>query len=212
MAREGFLVYHDLLSWLEPYGDAERGRILTAMLTYSMTGEAPELSGNERFLWPAIKVKIDRDRDTYENKCRKMSANVSKRYQKNTKVCKSAPTETETETTTETETVNEKKKSSSTRSVAHVRSEYGWVKLSDAQYQKLLTDLGEDELNRCIRYVDESAQKTGNKNGWKDWNLVIRSCHRDGWHRRAERNSGYGPNRISGASQKQESEWNIHYD
>lgn len=212
MAREGFLVYHDLLSWLEPYGDAERGRILTAMLTYSMTGEAPELSGNERFLWPAIKVKIDRDRDTYENKCRKMSANVNKRYQKNTKECKSAPTETETETTTETETVKEKKKSSSTRSVAHVRSEYGWVKLTDAQYQKLLTDLGEDELNRCIRYVDESAQKTGNKNGWKDWNLVIRSCHRDGWHRRAERNSGYGPNRISGASQKQESEWNIHYD
>ena len=212
MAREGFLVYHDLLSWLEPYGDAERGRILTAMLTYSMTGEAPELSGNERFLWPAIKVKIDRDRDTYENKCRKMSANVSKRYQKNTKVFKSAPTETETETTTETETVNEKKKSSSARSVAHVRSEYGWVKLSDAQYQKLLTDLGEDELSRCIRYVDESAQKTGNKNGWKDWNLVIRSCHRDGWHRRAERRQSYGSGGLSGASAKQEQDWDIHYD
>ena len=77
MAREGFLVYHDLLSWLEPYGEAERGRLFTAMLQYSMTGEEPELSGNERFLWPAIKDKIDRDRESYENKCRQMSANGS---------------------------------------------------------------------------------------------------------------------------------------
>ena len=55
------------------------------------------------------------------------------------------------------------------------------MKLTDAQYEKLLADLGQEELDRCIRYVDESAQKTRNKNKWSDWNLVIRSCHRDGW-------------------------------
>ena len=94
----------------------------------------------------------------------------------------------------------------------HKYGEYGWVLLSDEQRQRLLTDLGEDELNRCIRYVDESAQKTGNKNGWKDWNLVIRSCHRDGWHRRAERRQSYGSGGLSGASAKQEQDWDIHYD
>ncbi len=59
--------------------------------------------------------------------------------------------------------------------------QYGWVKLTDSDYNRLLNDLGETEVKRCIAYVDESAQSNGNKNKWKDWNLVIRRCHRDGW-------------------------------
>lgn len=59
--------------------------------------------------------------------------------------------------------------------------EFGWVLLSDAEYSRLLNELGQQELTRCITYVDESAQKTSNKNGWKDWNLVVRQCHRNGW-------------------------------
>lgn len=59
--------------------------------------------------------------------------------------------------------------------------EYGWVKLTEEEYSRLLSDLGESELNRCITYIDESAQASGNKNHWRDWNLVIRKCHRDGW-------------------------------
>lgn len=65
----------------------------------------------------------------------------------------------------------------------HKYGEYGWVRLSDDEYTRLLTDLGESELQRCITYVDESAQSNGNKNKWKDWNLVVRKCHRDGWGR-----------------------------
>ena len=34
---------------------------------------------------------------------------------------------------------------------------------------------------RCITYLDESAQSNGNKNKWKDWNLVIRKCSRERW-------------------------------
>lgn len=59
--------------------------------------------------------------------------------------------------------------------------EFGWVKLTQQEYRNLMADLGEEELNRCIAYVDESAQSTMNKNKWKDWNLVLRKCHRDGW-------------------------------
>ena len=58
---------------------------------------------------------------------------------------------------------------------------YGWVKLTDGEYHRLLNDLGEAEVKRCIAYIDESAQTTNNKNKWRDWNLVIRKCHRDGW-------------------------------
>lgn len=59
--------------------------------------------------------------------------------------------------------------------------EFGWVKLTDDEYNRLLNDLGEAEVNRCIAYVDESAQSTGNKNKWRDWNLVVRKCHKQGW-------------------------------
>ena len=59
--------------------------------------------------------------------------------------------------------------------------EFGWVKLTDDEYNRLLNDLGEAEAKRCIAYVDESAQSTGNKNKWRDWNLVVRKCHKQGW-------------------------------
>ena len=75
-------------------------------------------------------------------------------------------------------TPSEPKKS---KPVRHERGRYGWVKLSDEEYSRLSNDLGEAEVKRCIAYVDESAQSTGNKNKWRDWNLVIRRCHRDGW-------------------------------
>ncbi len=65
----------------------------------------------------------------------------------------------------------------------HKYGEYGWVRLSDEEYSRLLADFGEQELRRCITYIDESAQSTGNKNRWKDWNLVVRKCATQGWGR-----------------------------
>lgn len=194
MAREGFVLYHEILDWLEPYGDAERGRLLTAMLGYSATGEEQKLSGNEKYIWPAIKSKIDMDRRAYETTCENNRKNVSKRYDNlpklpqnttvydgirpNTTVYEELPNvPTETETKTETKT----KQKSPPESIAHARGEYGWVKLTDEQYANLQQKLGQEELDRCIRYVDEAAQKTRNKNKWTDWNLVLQHCHRDGW-------------------------------
>lgn len=78
--------------------------------------------------------------------------------------------------------------------VRHKYGEYGWVRLTDAEHEKLLKDLGAAELQRCITYVDESAQRSGNKNKWKDWNLVIRKCNREGWgvsRYRAASNTGF---------------------
>lgn len=66
---------------------------------------------------------------------------------------------------------------------------YGWVKLTGQEYARLLKELGEDELARCIKYIDESAQSNGNKNKWKDWNLVIRKCSREGWGRKGAWNA-----------------------
>lgn len=71
-----------------------------------------------------------------------------------------------------------------TKEPKHKHGEYGWVLLTDEEYKHLVAELGEAETERCIAYVDESAQKTGNKNRWKDWNLVVRNCSREGWGKR----------------------------
>ena len=76
---------------------------------------------------------------------------------------------------------------------------FGWVKLTDEEYHRLSNDFGEAEVKRCIAYVDESAQTTGNKNKWRDWNLVVRKCHREGWGRKnqnfqpAQKTGGWNP-------------------
>ena len=70
--------------------------------------------------------------------------------------------------------------------------EFGWVKLTDDEYNHLLNDLGEAEVKRCIAYVDESAQATGNKNKWRDWYLVVRKCYKQGWGlNQQQKNGGY---------------------
>ena len=51
---------------LEPLNESERGRLFTAMLEYAETGKAPELKGNERYVWPAAKQSIDNTREKSE--------------------------------------------------------------------------------------------------------------------------------------------------
>ena len=83
MAVEYFCAYHSYLDALEPLTDAERGRLFVACLEYSKSGTTRHLSGNERFLFPMMRAQIDRDNETYKNKCKKQSDNANKRWDKN---------------------------------------------------------------------------------------------------------------------------------
>lgn len=80
MAIEYFCCYHSYFEIIEQLNDAEKGRLFTACLTYSKTGEVPQLGGNERFVFPTFKAQIDRDNAKYEEKCRKQSENAKKRW------------------------------------------------------------------------------------------------------------------------------------
>lgn len=99
MAIEYFCCYHSYLEAMEQLNDAERGRLFTACLTYSKTGEAPELRGNERFVFPAFRSQIDRDNANYEEKCRKQSANARKRW--DATACNGMPTDADNAKTKE---------------------------------------------------------------------------------------------------------------
>ena len=55
-------LFVDYLDAIDPLADAERGRLLTALLVYARTGESVDLSGNERYVFPMMRAQIDRDR------------------------------------------------------------------------------------------------------------------------------------------------------
>lgn len=78
MAREYFCAYHSYLKAIETLTDAERGRLFVALLEYSMTGVAQGLSGSERHVFPLMREQIDRDKNKYEDKCRKNRENGAK--------------------------------------------------------------------------------------------------------------------------------------
>lgn len=65
----------DYRALLEPFSEAERGRILWAMMDYKESGAEPSFLGNERFVWAAIKAKIDASNEAYERQAAANRAN-----------------------------------------------------------------------------------------------------------------------------------------
>lgn len=71
-------VFTDFADAMEELGDAERGRLFTAMLKYAETGAAPDFRGNERFIWPVAKLQIDRMAAECEGRAKTSRENGSK--------------------------------------------------------------------------------------------------------------------------------------
>ena len=148
-----------------------------------------EIKSDETIYMEEVSKMIGSETKWAEYKRKGVKANVEnlpqllENFQRNSKT---VPTEIEKEKEKETEQEKEIEESAPpppppAKPTRHKYGEFGWVKLTDEEYQRLLRDLGDAELRRCIKYVDESAQSSKNKNKWSDWNLVVRRCHRDGW-------------------------------
>ena len=64
-------VFTDFAEIIDPLQDAEVGRLFKSMLAYAETGAAPDLRGNERFVWNAAKQIIDREREYSDKQAEK---------------------------------------------------------------------------------------------------------------------------------------------
>lgn len=80
MARDYVCLRHKYLVDLSALGDAEKGRLFTAMMEYDMTGSTQQLSGNEKLFWPMVKRDIDDDKAVDNQKREKTRASASKRW------------------------------------------------------------------------------------------------------------------------------------
>ena len=65
MARPGIMLYFDILEPIKVLPDADKGRLLVAMLEYGQSGIVPEFEGMLALAWGFVQPKIDRDNKEY---------------------------------------------------------------------------------------------------------------------------------------------------
>lgn len=58
---------------------------------------------------------------------------------------------------------------------------FGRIKLSDKEYEKLIKEFGEDFIKEQIRLLDEYVESNNNKNKYSNFNLVLRKSIRENW-------------------------------
>ena len=61
MARPGIMLYFDMLGPIRVLPDADKGRLLVAMLEYGQDGVVPEFDGMLSLAWSFVRPLIDKD-------------------------------------------------------------------------------------------------------------------------------------------------------
>lgn len=176
MEREQFTFYASFARAIQRIRKAaDRAAAYDAIVNYALFEVEPDLDN----MPDSVCIVFDLIRPNLDTSRRKAQGGKAVRQAEDAAKIPQRPDE---DSANKNKKEKENKKEYKNKSIsAHAHGQYGWVKLTDEQYEKLVADLGKEEAERCIAYVDESAQSTGNKNHWKDWNLTVRKCSRDGW-------------------------------
>lgn len=66
MGRPGIMLYFDILEPVQILTDAERGKLLTAILEYGKEGKEPAFRGKLALAWGFVRPKIDVDGQRYD--------------------------------------------------------------------------------------------------------------------------------------------------
>ena len=74
MGLEYLKITPEIMTKISEYDQEQQGRLMLAMIAYALDGVEPEFDGMEKFVWPTLKMDIDRCAASVE----KQSANGSK--------------------------------------------------------------------------------------------------------------------------------------
>lgn len=181
---DGFCIYRGALKTLCLLPDEKAGRVIKAAASLFLEGTQPqELELAEQMAFTVIEEDIVKAIQKHEAICDRNKKNRGSEDNQWSPVVTNgdewSPELNRTELNGSEPKRSEPNKPPPTPQKKY--GEYGRVLLTEEQYQNLLQELGQSELDRCIQYIDEAAQSSGNKNKWKDWNIVIHRCHREGW-------------------------------
>lgn len=178
--------------------DQQFGILIRAVISYRFRGEVDDgVDDRVDMAFSFLADQVDRMEELKEKKSAAANARWSNQTEQEADaLC--TPMQTDTEDTPvlshpvqavpenkETKISKDKKvgngAAAPTRDRQRSFDKFGWVKLSQQAHDALTAEMGQGELQRCIDYLDEAAQITGNKNKWRDFGLVIRKCSREQW-------------------------------
>lgn len=167
--RSHLKVYFDFEVKAKEYDDAEKGRLLLAMLRYAKDGTEGNLTGNERFVFPVFKAQIDEDIRVYETKVSNGSnggrPTVNNRKPNETENNRTEPEETETAKKEERRNKKEDKRESIRRFTPPTIEQ--------------VTEYCRERNNgvnpvKWFNYYTANGWKVG-KNPMKDWKAAVRT-------------------------------------
>lgn len=177
--------FFDDIEALELLGDAERGRLFTALLEYGRLGATEKISGNEKFVFPMFKGRIDRFFENYADTCEKNKRSISKRYANATSEYERIPSESEYKSESETESEAESEYLCDNRARgAHTKRFVAPTVEEVAEYCRERSN-GIDAA-RFVDYYTANGWKVG-RNSMKDWKSAVRTWERNG---HAAKNAG----------------------
>lgn len=186
---------HNYFPYVSAASNENAGLVLKAVCSYLSGTPAQELSLPDplsQAIFNAIRQDVDRSYDSYVRQVE--GGKKGGRPPKKTHPYPAEPCQTEEEPEEEKEKEIEEEsepegeeeeetetdpQSSPVRSDDRGYGRHGCVKLTRMEYVRLCGELGEDEVNRCISRLDESAQSAGTNNGWQDWEMLVRRCSRN---------------------------------
>lgn len=74
---------------------------------------------------------------------------------------------------------------------------YQRIKLTEAEYERLIGEFGKDYIDNLIQQLDEYVESNNNKNKYTNFNLVIRKAIREKWFERTPENKkGYDDSEL----------------
>lgn len=194
MAREYFCAYHSYLGAMEQLTDEERGRLFTALLAYSQTGEPQQLSGNERFVFPAMRDQIDRDSRKYASKCETQAQNARKRW--DATACNGIPRHAKYANEKEKEKTKTKEKEKEKENIKGVPGgtpadkppkTRAFVPPSVEEVRAYCLERGNGiDPQYFVDYYDARGWMIG-KNKMKDWRAAVRTWERNDSGRTAQK-------------------------
>jgi len=71
-------LYSNYQQIFAPYTERQVGRLVLAMLQYAKTGQFPEFSGEERYVWPMLQYRMDADAQAYRDRVETSRRNGAK--------------------------------------------------------------------------------------------------------------------------------------
>ena len=172
--RSHLKVYFDFEVKAKEYDDAEKGRLLLAMLRYAKDGTEETLTGNERFVFPVFKAQIDEDIRVYETKVSNGSNGgrppVNNRKPNETENNRTEPEKTETAKKEERRKKKEDKRDSIGRFIPPTIEQV-------IEYCRERNN-GVNPV-KWFNYYTANGWKVG-KNPMKDWKAAVRTWEEGG--------------------------------